>query len=942
MSLEDVIRGQVEGGLLPHLTGQLDAFIAERHAQRARSTGQPVLFQIADGRWVELRERRTKDGGIVSIRRDVTEAKRREAEIERQRALLAEQTSLLEQKQALLEATLAALPDGVRVIGADARLVAWNDRLFEILDLDRETILASGDPNRAVTRAMAARGDFGPGDPDVIADERLAIPAAAAEFRSERVLPDGRWVENRGYPMPGGRYVSIYRDISTIKRHQEKIERQGRLLAEKTSLLENTFASIQQGISVVDPDLRIVAWNRQLLDLFGMPPDRIMVGTPFADVIRGLAEQGEYGPGDVEQHVAERVAMLCNPEPQHFTRTRRNGVVLDCTSVTTAEGFRVSTYTDITALKATETALRESEERMRIRVAELQDVQQRLEHQGSELATAIENVAAARDAAEAANKAKSDFVANMSHEIRTPMNGIIGNIGLLLDSSLGGEQREWAEIVRDCSDALLRLINDILDLSKLEAGRFQLETIDFGLDKTIAAAVGLLHATAREKGIALTLDLGEDVHGIARGDPTRLRQVLLNLVGNAVKFTEHGSVTVRVRAIERSDAGIALETRVIDTGPGMSGEARDRLFRKFSQADSSISRRYGGSGLGLAISKELVELMGGEIGVESEPGKGSTFWFTVPLQVGGGAAPAATQAAATPAARPAAPHALVASPQSAARATRPCRILLAEDNLINQRLATTLLTRAGHDVTVAANGFEAVEASRTQRFDVILMDVQMPGLDGIEASKYIREDEVRAGRHTPIVALTAHAMQGAREEYLAAGMDDYLTKPIEPARLFAVVAHWAAAEAPPPPQADAAALIAAVAADAPTAPAPASKQEAAGAADLDPDQLGALAEAIPAEEFRALVESYLDGAIGRLERIQAIARSADLGALAREAHDLISTSGNFGVSRVQALARRLETACKAGHGDEVPQLVDEIRGASYSAWRAMRERFLAA
>jgi len=424
---------------------------------------------------------------------------------------------------------------------------------------------------------------------------------------------------------------------------------------------------------------------------------------------------------------------------------------------------------------------------------------------------------------------------------------------------------------------------------------------------------------------------------------------LLNLVGNAIKFTEHGSVTVQVRAIERSDAGIALETRVIDTGPGMSGEARDRLFRKFSQADSSISRRYGGSGLGLAISKELVELMGGEIGVESEPGKGSTFWFTVPLQVGGAAAPAV--------AKPVPVQQAVALPP-----TRPCRILLAEDNQINQRLATTLLTRAGHDVTLAANGFEAVEAARAHRFDVILMDVQMPGLDGIEATKYIREDEARAGRRTPIVALTAHAMEGAREEYLVAGMDDYLTKPIDPARLFATVARWADAPRPEPqsePQSKqppeplsvelAAALAAAVAAEAPAAeaqPTEASPAEAprseAGAEDLDPGQLGALAEAIPADDFRALVESYLDGAIGRLERIQAMARSADLAALAREAHDLISTSGNFGVSRVQALARRLETACKAGHGDEARQLVDEIRGASYSAWRAMRERFLAA
>lgn len=384
----------------------------------------------------------------------------------------------------------------------------------------------------------------------------------------------------------------------------------------------------------------------------------------------------------------------------------------------------------------------------------------------------------ARVDAESASQAKDRFLANMSHEIRTPMNTILGMSRLALQNVVDAKQRNYIEKVNHSAESLLGIINDILDFSKIEADRLELEETEFRLEEVFDNLSSLVGQKAEEKGLALRYDLLPEVPAALIGDPLRLSQVLINLGNNAVKFTDRGEIVISVHLQARDERGVRLQFTVRDTGIGLTPKQQETLFNPFSQADASTTRKYGGTGLGLAICRRLVEMMGGEIRVESKPGRGSTFSFTVTLQQ-------AQPASAGPVQPPVSQHAAY---QRAIRALRGAHLLLVEDNEFNRELTILLLTEQGLSVEVASNGREALDMLAYNQYDGVLMDCQMPVMDGYTATEEIRRQPRQ--RDLPIIAMTANAMVGDREEALAAGMNDHIAKPIDVREMFNTLARW--------------------------------------------------------------------------------------------------------------------------------------------------------
>ncbi|HEX6710471.1 MAG TPA: PAS domain S-box protein [Rubrobacter sp.] len=1067
-----------------------DIFIQDR---RHRKKNGEIVTVTADATGVSR-------GGqelYVSKITDITERKRTEEEISRLNEELEER---VEMRTAQLEATVSDLRanerrlreseeryslvvhvsnDGVLDWNLLTGEIYWNERLYEIFDLPSEVVpslevfqehLHPEDRNK-VSDALTAHLERGE---EYALELRASRPSG--EYRTCLVRGEAQRDE-QGNPV---RMTGVVRDITERKRTEEA----QRFLAEASARLSasldyratlSTVARLSvpaladwSAVDVVDENGEIehlaiahddpekITWAQGLMedylgnaDLpFGTPK---VLRTGHADFYPEIPDEmlEAVAPDEEQLHIMRELGLKSLMIVPMTLHERTLGTI----TLVTGESGRRYEEADLElaeelarrAALAVENARLYEEAQREIAERELaqeetrrlnETLEERVEKRTTQLADAVSGLEMARNEAEAANRAKSEFLANMSHEIRTPMNGVIGMTGLLLDTQLSQEQQEYAETIRTSGDHLLTIINDILDFSKVEAGMMELEVIDFDLRNTVEEALDLFAERAHAKGLELANLIAYDVPEGLRGDPGRLTQVLTNLMSNAIKFTDEGEVVVRVGLSEETADTSVVRFSVTDTGIGMTPEQQVRLFQSFTQADASTTRRYGGTGLGLSISRQLVRLMGGEMGVESEPGKGSTFWFEVPF---------ATQPEAAGRLRKPHPdlgdlhvlvvddnatnrqivHQLVVSwgmrngmagdAQSAlellhlaagngdpydvaildmqmpgmdgmrlartikedssidstrlilltslgmrgdagkarrtgvgAYLTKPvrqshlyyaiatvmgseeeidegeaplvtrhtigeerarvrARLLLAEDNAVNQKVAVKMLESLGYRVDVAANGLEAVEALLRVPYSAVLMDCHMPEMDGYEATAEIRRRESERGGRTPIIALTASAMKGDRDRALGAGMDDYLPKPVKREQLETMLQRWVSREG-----------VTSIASAEGSSPHKEMEES------LDHTVIANLRELGDSELLSELTGMFIEEVPERLGALHEAMENGDVQTVRRIAHALKGSSGNMGARQMSRLCQELEHAGEANDLSATPRLMEAI------------------
>ncbi len=746
-SLAEFFRINAERG--EYGPGNVEEQIRERMILARRFEPHLMERTRPNGVVIEVHGIPLPQGGIVTTYTDITARKK----VER----------AFEEKERQLRTALNNMTDGIFALDKDLKFTLFNNRYFEFNNLP-VSIAKIGMPFENVVRIAAARGDYGPGEVEDLLQKRLEFFRAPDRGSTEITVDNGRRIlELRKAPLADGGAVVVVSDITERRRAAIEI---GIKEAQLTAALE----SMSAGMILIDKEFKVQLFNDAAGTLYQFPKNVIRVGTPLQALIRIRAERGDFGDGPPDELAAARFESFQKAELGRFVDTVPGGRTLDVFRALTPDDDTVVVFHDITDRVLSEEKLRENEAQLTQNINDLVTAQDFLEKQSHELAELAEKLAEEKERAQASERSKSEFLASMSHEIRTPMTGVLGLADILLDADLPAQHHKTVLKIKGAGQSLLTIINDILDLSKLEAGKLEIENIDFNLLAVIDDAIDLIHPRAEQRGLKLTTDTPRDIPHSLVGDPTRIRQILINLAGNAVKFTHEGSVTVR--AEHRSLGGNSVEIRieVEDTGIGIPPAAMERLFQDFTQADSSTSRRYEGTGLGLSISKRLTELMGGEIGVESEVGKGSIFWFTFRADL-----------AEAPVARGVHPHRKLA-----VSAGRALTILVAEDNQLNQLILNSMLEPLGHDITFAASGLEAVEQVKAKNFDLILMDVRMPEMNGPDATRAIRL--MGDGYETlPIIAVTADVMEDHIAGYFDAGMNAYATKPIERIALLTTI-----------------------------------------------------------------------------------------------------------------------------------------------------------
>ncbi len=542
--------------------------------------------------------------------------------------------------------------------------------------------------------------------------------------------------------------------------HALERRRAERRLTEGFNLLNAIIEETTDAVHVKDKDLRYLMINTA---------GAAYLGRKVEDVV-GKRDEDLFDPESAARIVARNRQIMQNGDARTYENDLTTAFGRRCffQSTTAPRRDAQGNIIGLIGISRDVTEQKVAEHELHRHVEELEATKQQLEAQRRELQELADSLAAARDAAEAANRAKSEFLATVSHEIRTPMNGVLGMTNLLLDGALDAEQQAQVAAIKQSGEKLLDLLNDILDLSKIEAGELRPEQTSFSPAAILQDAEALWRFNFRRKGLGFTIQADDGLPATLRGDPGRIRQVLFNLISNALKFTEAGAAAVCVTQRRLADGRVELRFTVSDSGIGVVPEARERLFDEFTQADSSTTRKYGGTGLGLAICRRLVDMMDGDIGLADGQGAGATFWFSVPCRLDTQVA----EAEAPPTIQPC--------------SGRRLNILVAEDNRINQAVVRSMLIKAGHRVDMVANGAAAVAAARRRAYDLVLMDVQMPEMDGPAAAAQIRRLAGKAGR-PPVIALTANAMTGDREKYLDQGMDDYVSKPIGHAALYRAI-----------------------------------------------------------------------------------------------------------------------------------------------------------